>query len=60
MLERETAGLRGLVRSCLEEITHPGIPSADIPERKYSHTMEYDVDGHVVVFVAAIPMAQNG
>jgi hypothetical protein len=50
MLERETAGLRGLVRSCLEEITHPGIPSADIPERKYSHTMEYDVDGHVVVF----------
>jgi hypothetical protein len=28
---------------------HPGIPGADIPERKYSHTMEYGVDGHVTV-----------
>jgi hypothetical protein len=50
MLEREKAGLRGLVRTCLEEATHPAIPGTDIPERTYSHTMEYDVQGHVTLF----------
>jgi YD repeat-containing protein len=52
MSDREKAGLRGPVRTCLEETIFPGTTTRDgtqIPERKSWYTTEYDVDGRVKV-----------
>ena len=52
MSDLEKAGLRGPVRTCLEETIFPGLTTGDgtqIPERKSWYTTEYDVDGRVKV-----------
>lgn len=52
MPDREKAGLRGPVRTCVEETIYPGATNSDgtqIPERKFWYTTEYDVDGRVTV-----------
>jgi YD repeat-containing protein len=52
MSDREKAGLRGPVRTCVEEINYPGVTTPDgrqIPERKSWYTTEYDVDGRVMM-----------
>ena len=51
MPDREQYGLRGPVKTCLEETTYPGATSPDgtrIPERKSWYTREYDVEGRIV------------
>ena len=48
---RERAGLRGLVKTSVEEITYPGTTAADgtqIPELKSWSTTEYDVEGRIM------------
>ena len=48
MSDREKKGLRGPVKSCVEETTFPAAPTGDgtiIPERKDSYTTEYDLQG---------------
>jgi YD repeat-containing protein len=52
MTDREKAGLRGPVRTCLEETIYPEMTTSDgtqIPERKSLYTTEYDVGGRVIV-----------
>jgi hypothetical protein len=52
MSDREKAGLRGPVRTCLEETIYPGVTTPDgtqIPERKSWYTTKYDVDGRITV-----------
>lgn len=51
MSTREQLGLRGPVKTCVEETTYPGVNAPDgtqIPERKSSYTTEYDVTGHIL------------
>jgi YD repeat-containing protein len=48
--DRQKAGLRGPVRTCIEEAKFPEATAPDgtkIPERKFWYTTEYDVDGHI-------------
>lgn len=52
MSDREKVGLRGPVRTCIEETIYPGATNSDgtqIPERKFWYTTEHDVDGRVMV-----------
>ncbi len=52
MSDREKAGLRGPVRTCLEETIFPGATTGDetqIPERRSWYATEYDVEGRVKV-----------
>src|SRR5262249_18975010 len=49
--QREQQGLRGLVKTCVEEQTHPGFTDSHgnkIPETKTVHTTEYDLAGRIV------------
>ena len=51
MSERERQGLRGLVKTCVEERTHPGFTDSqgnNIPESKTVNTTEYDLAGRIV------------
>ena len=51
MSDREQKGLRGPVKTCVEETTYPGVTAPDgtqVPERKSSQTTEYDVAGRVL------------
>jgi hypothetical protein len=51
MSDREQKGLRGPVKTCVEETTYPDVTAPDgtqVPERKSSYTTEYDVTGHIV------------
>ena len=51
MSDREQRGLRGRVKSCTEESTHPGMTDADgkaYPEVHSEYTTEYDTDGRIV------------
>jgi YD repeat-containing protein len=51
MSEREQNGLRGLVKTCVEERSFPPVTTGDgthIAERKYSYSTEYDVTGHMI------------
>ena len=48
---REAAGLRGPVKTCVEEINYPGMTAPDgtkMPERRDIHTTEYAVDGRLL------------
>jgi YD repeat-containing protein len=50
MSDREQRGLRGSVKSCTEESTHPGMADADgktYPEVHSEYTTEYDTDGRI-------------
>jgi len=50
MSDREQSGLRGPVRSCTEETTHPARTDAErttYPEIHWIYTTEYDSDGRV-------------
>ncbi len=50
MSDREQRGLRGPVKSCTEESTHPGMADADgktYPEVHSEYTTEYDTDGRM-------------
>jgi YD repeat-containing protein len=52
MSDREQRGLRGPVKSCTEESTHPGMTDADgktHPEVHFEYTTEYDMDGRMLV-----------
>jgi YD repeat-containing protein len=49
--DREKVGLRGPVKTCVEEINFPGVTLPDgtkIPERWDAHTTDYDVDGRLL------------
>ncbi|HEY6385299.1 MAG TPA: RHS repeat domain-containing protein [Candidatus Acidoferrum sp.] len=51
MSDREQRGLRGPVKSCTEESTHPGMTDADgktYPEVHSEYTTEYDADGRIL------------
>jgi hypothetical protein len=51
MSTREQLGLRGPVKTCVEETTYPGVNAPDgtqIPERKSSYATEYDVTGRIL------------
>jgi YD repeat-containing protein len=48
MTEREQAGLRGLVKTCIQETTFPSHAANNIPERKMSTTTDYDLSGRVL------------
>ncbi|MFL6439641.1 MAG: cell division protein ZapA [Terriglobales bacterium] len=51
MSEREQNGLRGLVKTCVDERSYPAASAGDgteLPERKYSYSTEYDVAGHII------------
>jgi len=48
---REQSGLRGLVKTCVEETTHPGVTSPDgslFPEWQSWYKTEYDSDGRFI------------
>src|ERR1700682_2110341 len=48
---REAAGLRGPVKTCVEETNFPGMTAPDgtkMPERRDIHTTEYDADGRLL------------
>jgi hypothetical protein len=50
MRNRAQHGLRGSVKACVEESTHPGAVAADdteIPVWKSRYTTEYDVEGRI-------------
>jgi hypothetical protein len=52
MSDREQRGLRGPVKSCTEESTHPGTTDAEgktYPEVLSTYTTEYDPDGRILV-----------
>jgi len=52
MSDREQRGLRGPVKSCTEESTHPGMTDADgkaYPQVHLEYTTEYDTDGRMLV-----------
>ncbi len=47
--ERERNGLRGLVKSCLEERSYPDSPNSPTgANRKYSYKTEYDLEGRLI------------
>jgi YD repeat-containing protein len=49
--DREKAGLRGTVKTCVEEINFPAVTLPDgtkIPERWDAHATDYDVDGRLL------------
>lgn len=47
--ERDRYGLRGSVRSCVEERTYPETPNAPTGTRhRYSYTVEFDPDGRLL------------
>jgi YD repeat-containing protein len=51
MSERKQHALRGSVKSCTEESTHPGMTAADgktYPEVHSEYTTEYDADGRIL------------
>jgi hypothetical protein len=51
MSDRELHGLRGPVKTYVEETIYPGVTGPDgaqIPERKSSYTTEYDVTGLIL------------
>jgi hypothetical protein len=51
MSEREQNGLRGLVKTCVEERSYPPFTTGDgthIPERKDSNSTEYDLTGRII------------
>jgi hypothetical protein len=48
MTEREQAGLRGPVKTCIQETTILSDPANNIPERKFSTTTDYDLSGRVL------------
>jgi YD repeat-containing protein len=51
MSEREQNGLRDLVKTCVEERSYPSETAgggAEVPERKYSYSTEYDLAGHII------------
>src|SRR5437868_5610552 len=58
MLDREQSGLRGLVRTCVEESTYPPLPAGDgneISERKGRYSTDYDSEGRIVQTSRANP-----
>ena len=51
MSDREQKGLRGPVKTCVEETTYPDVTAPDatpVPERKSSYATEYDAAGRVL------------
>jgi YD repeat-containing protein len=51
MFDRDRVGLRGPVKSCTEETTHPAVTDAEgksYPEFRSAGTTEYDRDGRVL------------
>jgi hypothetical protein len=51
MSDREQHGLRGSVKTCVEETTSPGAAASDgtqIPERKAWYKTEYDAKGRIM------------
>jgi YD repeat-containing protein len=51
MSDRNQPALRGSVKSCTEESTHPGMTDADgktYPEVHLEYTTEYEVDGRIL------------
>jgi hypothetical protein len=51
MFDRDRVGLRGPVKSCTEETTHPAVTDAEgksYPEVRVAGTTEYDRDGRIL------------
>jgi len=52
MSDREKKELRGPVKTCVEEVAFPAVPTGDgtiIPERTDSYTTEYDLQGRTLM-----------
>ena len=50
--QREQHGLRGAVRTCVEDRIHPGVTAADgthYPETRHQYTTEYDENGRTLL-----------